>query len=187
MKNIILIGYRCTGKTSVGEKLARRLELPFIDTDELIVREAGVSVNEIVRRGGWPLFRQKEQEVIEYLASTENSIIALGGGALEHPENRNILKKNGLFVWLTADVKTIVERMYSDQKSRGQQRPPLSDDDLEAETTAMVQKREPVYRRLADLTIDVSKKGLDAVADSICDFLEKERTCRETPSEHCSG
>ncbi len=186
MKNIILIGYRCTGKTSVGKELAHRLELPFIDTDDLIVKEAGMPVDEIVRKGGWPLFRKKEQEVIRYLASTENSIIALGGGSLEHPENRDILKKNGLFVWLTADVKTIVERMCSDQKN-DDQRPPLSDEDLEAETTAMTQKREPVYRRLADLTIDVSKKGLDAVADVICDFLEKERTCRETPSEHYSG
>lgn len=186
MKNIILIGYRCTGKTSVGKELARRLDLPFIDTDDLIVKEAGMPVDEIVRRGGWPLFREKENEVIRGLSSVEGTVIAPGGGALEDPENREILKQNGLLVWLTADPETIVERMRSDRKSHGQ-RPSLSGDDPAAEVAAMVQEREPVYRRLADLTIDTSHRGIGPVADTICDFLEKERTCRETPSEHCSG
>jgi len=186
MKNIILIGYRCTGKTSVGQELARRLDLPFIDTDDLIVREAGMPVDEIVRSGGWPFFREKENEVIKGLSSVEGTVIAPGGGALEDPENRGILKRNGLFVWLTADPETIVERMRSDRKGRGQ-RPPLSGGGIEAEAAAMIHKREPVYRRLADLTIDTSHRGIGPVTDAICNFLDKERICRETPSERCSG
>ena len=195
MKNIILIGYRCTGKTSVGKRLSERLDLPFLDTDDLITREAGMSVGEIVREGGWPLFRLKEKEVIGWLSSMEGSIIAPGGGAFEDPENREALRDNGLFVWLTADVKTIMERMLADRKS-GDQRPPLSAGDLEAETALIIKRREPVYRQLAALTIDTSKKGIDEIADEICDFIKyqggmthhgKEQICQEIPSEHSSG
>ena len=71
MKNVILIGYRCTGKTSVGKILSERLGLSLFDTDDLITREAGMSVGEIVQEGGWPLFRKKEKDVIGRLSSME--------------------------------------------------------------------------------------------------------------------
>ena len=186
MKNIILIGYRCTGKTSVGKTLSERLALPLFDTDDLITREAGMSVGEIVQEGGWPLFRRKEHDVIRRLSSLEGSVIASGGGAFEDPENREVLKDYGLFIWLTADVKTIVERMLADRKS-DDQRPPLSDGDLEAEAAAILKRREPVYRQLATFTIDTSQKGIDSITDEICDFLQKEQICQETPSERSSG
>lgn len=172
MKNIILIGYRCTGKTTVGKKLSERLGLPFIDTDGLVMLDTGMSVDEIVREGGWPLFRRKEREVIEGLLSAEGTIIAPGGGALEEPRNRSTLRKNGLFVWLSADVEIIVERMRSDRKNTDQ-RPPLSEGDMETEVTALIRKREPVYRELADLFIDTSHKGIDDIADDIQGFLKK--------------
>ncbi|OPX37226.1 MAG: hypothetical protein B1H13_13145, partial [Desulfobacteraceae bacterium 4484_190.3] len=111
MKNIVLIGYRCTGKTSAGKKLSERLGLPFFDTDDLIVERAGMPINKIVEKGGWDLFRKKEREVIRKLSAMNKNIIATGGGAFENQENREALKKNGLFVWLTADVETIMERM----------------------------------------------------------------------------
>ena len=173
MKNIILIGYRCTGKTTVGTKLAERLGLPFIDTDGLVILDAGMSIDEIVREGGWPLFRRKEREVIEGLVSAERTIIAPGGGALEDPRNRAALRKNGLFIRLTADVETIVERMRSDLKNTDQ-RPSLSGNDIKAEVIEMTQEREPVYRELAALTIDTSNKGINEITDEICIFLSKE-------------
>ena len=186
MKNIILIGYRCTGKSSVGEKLSERLDLPFFDTDDLIVRKAGMSIGEIVRKGGWALFRRQEKDVIRWLSLMEGTIIAPGGGAFEDPENREAMRDKGLFVWLTADVKTIMERMLADRKS-SDQRPPLSDGDLEAQTALIMQEREPVYRQLAALAIDTSQKGIDSITDAICDFLKKEQTCQEIPSERSSG
>ena len=172
MKNIILIGYRCTGKTAVGKRLAEKLALPFLDTDELITREAKMSVEEIVRVGGWPLFRSREQETIRSLSSLEGAVIATGGGAFEDPVNREILRKDGLFVWLTADVKTIVDRMRSDEKSDGQ-RPPLSSNGMEAEVAAMTRKRGPVYRGLAHVRIDTSEKGIDAIADEVLGFIQE--------------
>jgi shikimate kinase len=186
MKNIILIGYRCTGKTSIGKKLSERLDLPIFDTDDLITREAGMSVGEIVQEGGWPLFRRKEKEVIGRLSSMEGSIIAPGGGAFEDPENREALRDKGLFVWLTADVKTIMDRMLADRKS-SDQRPPLSDGDLETQAAMTLKRREPAYRQLATLVIDTSQKGIDAIADEICDFLKKEQPCQEIRSERSSG
>ena len=173
MKNIILIGYRCTGKTSVGKKVAGKLAVPFLDTDEVITRETGMSVDEIVRAGGWPLFRRKETEAIRSLSSLKGSVIATGGGAFEDPENRNVLRGKGLFVWLTADGQTIVERMRSDGKCDGH-RPPLSGDGLEAEVAAMTRKREPVYRGLADMMIDTSHKRIDEIANEIVRFIREQ-------------
>ncbi|NQU03036.1 MAG: shikimate kinase [Syntrophaceae bacterium] len=172
MKNIILIGYRCTGKTSVGKKLSERLGLPFFDTDDLIVERAGMSIREIVEKGGWDLFRKKEKEAIKGLSSMQESIIATGGGVFDDHENREYLKRNSLFVWLTAGVKTIMERMLADQNS-GSRRPSLSHNDLETETSMILKKRESAYRELADFTIDTSERNIDLIADEICNFLKK--------------
>lgn len=171
MKNIILIGYRCTGKTSAGKRLSERLGLPFLDTDDLIVERAGMPINEIVEKGGWDLFRKKEKEVIRKLSPITKTIMATGGGAFENQENRKTLKENGLFVWLTADVKTIMERMLVDQNTKSR-RPSLSLNDLETETTLILKKRAPAYRDLADLTVDTSRKNINAIVDEICNCLE---------------
>ncbi len=172
MKNIILTGYRCTGKTGVGKRLSERLKLPFYDTDEIIIEKAGMSITEIVKKGGWDEFRLREKEAIKELGLNRNCIIATGGGAFETLENREVLKNNSLFIWLSADVKTIVKRMRSDQKSMSH-RPSLSHDDLVTECSVILEKREPVYRELADLIIDTSDKGIDKVADEICRFLNQ--------------
>jgi len=171
VKNIILIGYRCTGKTSVGKKLSERLGLPFFDTDDLIIELAGMSIREIVEKGGWDLFRQREKETIKGLSSMQDSILATGGGVFENQENRKTLRRNGLFVWLTADVKTITERMLSDQNSPSQ-RPSLSHNNLETETTMILKKREPAYRELADFTVDTSGKRIEGIVNDILNFLE---------------
>jgi shikimate kinase len=171
MKNIILIGYRCTGKTSAGKRLSEKLGLPFLDTDDLIVEQAGMPINEIVEKGGWDLFRKKEKEVIRKLSPITKTIMATGGGAFENQENRKTLKKNGLFVWLTADVKTIMGRMLVDQNTKSR-RPSLSLNDLETETSMTLKKREPIYRDLADLTVDTSRKSINAIVDEICKYVE---------------
>ncbi len=181
MKNVILIGYRCTGKTSVGKKLSERLGLPFFDTDDRIVERAGMPINEIVEKGGWDLFRKKEKEAIKGLSSMNKSVIATGGGAFENHESGDALKRNGLFVWLTADVKTIMERVLADQNSPGR-RPSLSRNDLETETSLILKKREPVYRELADITIDTSERNIDLIADEICNFLKKQGGVSKTKS-----
>jgi shikimate kinase len=170
--NIILIGYRCTGKTSVGKKISERLRMPFYDTDELVKNHTGKTIREIVEEKGWESFRKEEKSVVRGLSSLVDTIIAAGGGAVVDAENRDALKRNGLFLWLTADVRTIVERMKKDRVA-GEQRPPLSSDGLERETSEILQKRTPIYRQLADFTIDTSGKEIDAIADEACNLLAR--------------
>ena len=113
--NMVLIGYRCTGKTSVGKRVSERLHIPFYDTDELIKEHTGNTIREIIDKGGWDLFRKEEKAVIRGLSSVVDTVIAAGGGAVMDAENRTALKRNGLFLWLTADVHTMVERMKDDR------------------------------------------------------------------------
>jgi len=167
---IIVIGYRCTGKTSVGKRIAVRLGVPFYDTDELIQRHVGKTVREIVDEEGWNTFRAAEKAIIKQFPSFVDAVIAVGGGAVMEAENREVLHGNGFCVWLTADLKTIVERMKNDKASAAQ-RPPLSDDSLERETAEIIEIRRPVYQELADCTVDTAGKEIDAVADEVCAVL----------------
>lgn len=179
--NIVLTGYRCTGKSTVGRRLAERLRVSFYDTDELIKRQTGKTVAEIVEKGGWRAFRKEEKEIIRGLSAIEGSVIATGGGVVMDEENRNILKEIGTVVWLTADIRTTIERMRKDENSN-EQRPSLSDNNLYKETSDILEMRTPIYRQLADLTIDTSEKDIDEIMDDICRFLKiprKEQRCRE--------
>ena len=168
--NIVLIGYRCTGKTSVGRKISERLRIPFYDTDELINKHTGKTVKEIVDNGGWDLFRKEEKAVIRGLSSLADTVIAVGGGAVMDAENREALRRNGLFLWLTADVRTIIERMRND-RTGDERMPPLASDCAERETSGILKQRIPTYQGLADFTIDTSERGIDAVADEFCNLL----------------
>lgn len=170
---IILIGYRCTGKTSVGKKIAERLAIPFYDTDDLIQRQSGKTIGEMVDEKGWDAFRAEEREIIKSLPSSADAIIAAGGGAIMDAANRDILRRYGLCIWLTADVRTIVERMRADQASDAQ-RPPLSSDGLEQETAKILEARRLVYQELADCIVDTSGKEIDAVADEVCLALARQ-------------
>ena len=170
---IILIGYRCTGKTSVGKRIAERLGMPFCDTDDLIQAEAGMTIAEIVAAGGWEAFRAQERAIIKTLPSSSAGIIAVGGWAVTDAANRRVLKQLGSCVWLTADVKTIVERMRADQGGDAR-RPPLSRDGLEQETIAILRQRTPLYQELADFAVATTGKAIDAIADEVCGVLARQ-------------
>jgi shikimate kinase len=167
---IILIGYRCTGKTSVGKRLAERLRIPFYDTDDLIQGHTGKTIGELVGEEGWDGFRAKERDIIKQLPLSTDAVIAAGGGAIMDAENRNILKQSGLCVWLTADVGTIIRRIQTDQASDAT-RPPLSSGGLERETVEILRERIPIYQGLADCSVDTSGKKIDAVADEVLGAL----------------
>ena len=168
--NIVLIGYRCTGKTSVGRKLSERLKMAFYDTDELVKKHTGKTIGEIVEERGWEFFREKEKAVIRALPFSVDTVIAVGGGAVMQAENRRVLKRNGLFLWLTADINTIIQRMRNDGRN-GEGRPPLAGDCAERETSGILEQRIPIYRRLADFTIDTSERDIEAVAQEFCHLL----------------
>lgn len=168
---IVLIGYRGTGKSSVGKRLARKLKAPFYDTDDLIEASAGRSIGDIVSEEGWACFRRLEKEIIQEVASRKKGVVASGGGAVMDEENAVVLKKNGTLIWLDANVETIMQRIHTDSQNRTK-RPPLSDDGLHKETVDILEKRLPVYRGLADYSVNTDRKGVEEIVDEICQFLK---------------
>lgn len=171
--NIILMGYRCTGKTSAGRHLAERMGLPFYDTDELIERQTGRTIPQIVAEQGWQAFRNAETTVILGLSGVDQSVIALGGGALLDARNVESLKRNGFFVWLFAAPEMIAARMEKDAAA-GTDRPSLTDKTSVSETQLIMAEREPLYRRLADLAIDTTGIGTDQVVKVILNGLREQ-------------
>jgi shikimate kinase len=163
--NFILIGYRASGKTSVGEKLSGLLGLPFYDTDALIRQQTGKTVREMVLEGGWPAFRQAERAAIAGLAGEEKAVIALGGGAILDPSNVKALRPRGFFIWLQAEKETIQERLKGDRAS-AEQRPPLSISGNEDEEE-ILRRRIPLYEAMADLIVDTTGLSIEAVAEEI--------------------
>ncbi|MDM8538437.1 shikimate kinase, partial [Desulfobacterales bacterium HSG17] len=104
--NIFLIGYRCSGKTSVGKALGKNLKQPFLDADAELVRINNVTIADMVAERGWEFFREKEQAVIKSLCTLNNHVIATGGGAVLNPDNVKNMKKNGEVIWLKASNET---------------------------------------------------------------------------------
>lgn len=173
--NIIFTGYRCTGKTSSGRRLAQLLGCAFHDADDLIIALTGQSVEQIVAEKGWPAFREVERAVILELSAKDNCVIAPGGGAVLDERNVAALKKNGLVVWLVADTDTIVRRLRKDQTG-GAPRPSLSGKPVEMEVQEILAQREPVYRRIADLSVDTTTLTVEEVADTIAQKLKRGET-----------
>jgi shikimate kinase len=166
--NIFLIGYRCTGKTTVGKALAQRLQRCFIDADEELTKENNISIADMVAQHGWDYFRQREREVIRRLSNFDNHVIATGGGAILNPENIRDMKKSGFVVWLTASPETIRYRIVKD-KITDTQRPALTDKGLLEEIGEMLAIRNPLYETAMDMRVETD--SLDA--DSICDAVIK--------------
>jgi shikimate kinase len=142
--NVVLIGYRCTGKTTVGRILAERLGRPLVDTDTLIQQRAGKSIKEIVATGGWPEFRRMEREVIADVAARDRQVISAGGGAILDENNSRALRANGQVVLLTASPETIWERMKADPKTLAE-RPNLTDSGGIAEVRKVLVDRHAAY------------------------------------------
>jgi shikimate kinase len=161
--NIVLIGYRGTGKSSVGHILAKQMHRELISTDAEIVRKANLAVPEIVKRFGWDYFRDLESEVCRDLAGKESVVIDTGGGAILRDQNVQALRTRGWLVWLTASVPTIVRRIGSDT-----QRPSLTGTkSFTEEVEEVLKAREPKYQAAADQTVPTDGRSIEEVAEAI--------------------
>lgn len=116
-QNIYLVGFMGAGKTTVGRLLTERLNRPFYDTDGLIEQRTGKTISQIFEKHGENYFRMTESEVIRETAKSMGAIIALGGGAIMHKENWQVIQKTGRVVYLKWDPDTLLSRIVSD-KSR---------------------------------------------------------------------
>ena len=163
MQPIFLIGYRCTGKTSTGKLLADALNRKFLDTDHVLESTCATTIADMVKLHGWDYFRKKETEILKSIELKDNPIVATGGGIVLAPENRSFLKKHGLIVYLYATAQVLTQRIGQD-KANTDQRPNLTDENLCVETAKMIEKRTPLYKELAHLSIDTEKYTPDQVA-----------------------
>ncbi|RJP14532.1 MAG: shikimate kinase [Candidatus Abyssobacteria bacterium SURF_5] len=165
--NIVLIGYRGTGKTAIAERLGSRLSMKVVGMDEEIVKRTGKSIPEIVQEHGWDHFRDIESRVAAELENEDGLIIDAGGGIVVRPQNIAVLKKNGMIFWLVADEETIVSRIVTDH-----QRPSLSGTKSFTEEVAEVlAQRRPLYEAAADHIIDTAKLPLAESVELIANIF----------------
>ena len=155
--SIVLIGYRGSGKSTIGRQLADRRGEPFIDVDDLIVAAAGKSIKDIFVQDGEPVFRNLETEAIKTIAVLSGHVIGLGGGSLGREENRQALAGTGHRVlYLKCDPAELHRRIRSDPQST------LTRPDLTSlgggieEIKEMLVGREPLYRALMTAELDVT-------------------------------
>ena len=169
--NIILIGYRGSGKSTVGSKLASRTERRFVDTDDLIESKEG-QINEIVKSHGWDYFRAMEKRMIEEISKRDDLVIALGGGAVLDPDNIVNLEKNGLIIWLMADPEVLRKRMNQDPRTLAS-RPTLTGKGTLEELEEMIAYRNPFYDKAAKIQFDTSALDVEAVVENILTVLKE--------------
>jgi len=154
------------GKSAVGRQLARQLHLEFVDSDEEVETRTGVDIPFIFEKEGEAGFRKREARVIDDLSQKDGIVLATGGGAIMDPQNRNNLGARGLVVYLHTSVDQQLSRTR-----KGRDRPLLDSDDPRAVLETLMAAREPLYREIADLTVDTDGRKVRAVVDEIIERL----------------
>jgi len=161
--NIVLIGYRGTGKSTVGRLLAARLGREFVSTDAEIVKRAQRTIPEIVTQQGWDYFRDLESDICRELASRDQLVIDTGGGAILRAQNVEALKKDGTLFWLTASVETIAKRIGGDN-----QRPSLTGaKSFVDEIQDVLRERTPKYHAAADHSIATDDRSINQLVEML--------------------
>lgn len=164
LMGIVLLGYRGSGKTTVGMKLADRLWWDFVDTDQRIVERTGKSIKTIFEQDGESVFREIESDVLEETLRKESTVISCGGGIILKEKNRELLKQSPHSrVYLSADPEVLYERIRGDQ-STAEMRPSLTalGGGVE-EVRALLQVRQPLYREVMTVELDVTHLSVDEV------------------------
>jgi shikimate kinase len=146
-RSLVLVGMMGAGKSSIGRKLAQRLNLPLVDADSEIEQAAGMSISEIFARHGEPYFRAGEARVIARLLDGGPQVLATGGGAFMHPQSREAIRAKAVSIWLKAEYDVLMKRI-----KRRSDRPMLKTDDPGETLRRLMQERDPVYAE-ADVTV----------------------------------
>lgn len=161
-ENIFLVGLMGAGKTSVGRLLAKDLQKTFVDCDGEIEKRTGVSVPVIFEIEGEDGFRRREAAVLRELAGLHSIVLATGGGAILGRENREVLLRNGVVVYLRATAEELWHRTKHDRN-----RPLLQTDDPRAKLAELYEQRDPLYREVATLTIDTGSQSLRSLVTKL--------------------
>ena len=161
--NMILIGFMGAGKTTVGKALAERSGWPLLDTDQLIIEKAGMTIPEIFEQSGEEGFRRIESEVLaELLEQTDHTVISVGGGLPLREENRAVLSRLGTVVYLDVSEATVWNRLKDETD-----RPLLKVENVRAKIREMLTYRRPIYEQAAHITISVDEKNPGQIAAEV--------------------
>ncbi len=160
--NVYLIGPMGSGKTSIGQRLARLLGMEFLDNDQELERQTGASVSLIFDLEGEEGFRRRETDMLRKLVARKNILLATGGGTVVRGENRELLKNSGLVVYLRTSVEQQLKRLSQDKS-----RPLLQSGNREEKLARLAKERNPLYEQVAHLTFPSQNRGLDAASQAL--------------------
>jgi shikimate kinase len=165
--SIIFVGLPGSGKTTIGRQLARRLDLPFVDSDHVIERQLGCSIRAFFDREGEDIFRDVEQQVLDELTRTHHGVIATGGGAVLREANRRHVHERGQVIYLRSTPEDVFRRLRHDKA-----RPLLQVGDPLARLRALLEVRDPLYREAAHFVIETGRPSVAMLVNMITMQLE---------------
>jgi shikimate kinase len=171
--NVVLIGFRGSGKTTIGKAIADRLKREFIDCDDWIERQTQLTIREIFDRHGESHFRTLESQAIGELSALDGKVIATGGGAALKYQNMQVFKRNGgKIFFLEVGPETSFARITADETTRAR-RPALTDKDPFTEVKEQIELRRPYYVKGADVTVTTDGRTIDEIVGEILKHLEE--------------
>jgi shikimate kinase len=171
--SLALVGYRGTGKSTVGRLLAGRLGLAFLDADAALEARHGRSVREVFDALGEPVFRDWEEQTLAALTAEPGRVVATGGGVVLREPNRKRLRDFGLVVWLTAPAPVLADRLAADPDAVGT-RPALTPAGTLVEINEVLAAREPLYRSVADVEVSTEGRTPAEVSDAVLAWLSRD-------------
>jgi len=166
-KNIVLIGFMGSGKTTYGKAIARVLGMEFIDSDEFIEETEGMDIISIFRQKGEEYFRELEKTAVESLSKRKGLVIATGGGTIKKEENMKALKSSGSIVYIEASAEKIMENLDGDIS-----RPILDGGDKLEKITELLKERCPLYEKYKDITFTVGRGNIENNVKKLTKLLE---------------
>jgi shikimate kinase len=162
-----LIGLPGSGKSTVGRQLARRLAVPFLDSDSLIEERLGCSIRDFFAQQGEAAFRDVEESVVDELSKSHSGVLATGGGVVLRPGNRDRLRQAGHVIYLRSTPEEVFRRLRHDTG-----RPLLQVDDPLARLRSLYDERDPLYRETANFVMETGRPSVSTLVNMILMQLE---------------
>jgi len=164
--NVYLVGPMGSGKTTIGQRVAKLLDLEFFDCDQELEAQTGASVSLIFDVEGEEGFRERETRLLEQLTKRRGVLVATGGGAVLRRRNRELLRHNGLVVYMSTTVAQQLRRLNRDRT-----RPLLQTPDRREKLVRLAAQRTPLYKELATIEFPSHNRGLDVTARALADLI----------------
>ena len=171
MSNIVLIGMSGAGKTTIGKYLAKKLNMTLVDTDDIIVKKTGSTIDEIFNNRGEKYFRELEKKVVEEVSKYDSAVITTGGGVVLNRTNIDYLRNNGVIFLLQASIETLYNNLKRDE-ILNDHRPLLKGADLKKRLEKLYKERKNLYISSADYIIQVDGKAVDEIGNEIIFIFE---------------